>query len=169
MFRVLTIAELAEDAFVKAEHVRCLESLNVPTDYEERKKAFVALAIAKAAAAEAEKVLLTVVDNRKGDSPNVLALVTLIASLAAGAAIGPALAALSLPAWASILSVLLPAGEDAVKLFLSLHPELQKLENMLIIKAGNPLTKLEANTLAHQATQLTFAEQDDFDRRNVFN
>lgn len=95
----------------------------------------------------------------------MLVLVTLIASLAAGAAIGPTLAALSLPAWASILSVLLPAGEDAVKLFVSLHPELKKLEgDMLAAHYG----RVSTHEVARKATALTFAAGDDFDRRNTF-
>lgn len=66
MFKILTVEELAEDAFLKAEHVKALSMMNTPTDYEERKKAFVALAVARAAANEAEQRLTNVVN--KGHS-----------------------------------------------------------------------------------------------------
>ena len=55
--RALTTAELAEDAFLKAEHVRMLGMMNLPTDFEERKKAFVELALAQEAAAKAQHAL----------------------------------------------------------------------------------------------------------------
>lgn len=48
-----TIEMLAADAFEKAERVRMLEMMNVPLDYEERKKAFIDLAKARQLAAEA--------------------------------------------------------------------------------------------------------------------
>lgn len=55
--RLMTVTELAEDAFIKAEHVKMLEQMNTPTDYDERKKAFIKLAEAKAASVQANKVL----------------------------------------------------------------------------------------------------------------
>jgi hypothetical protein len=58
MIKIWTIEEAAEDAFAKAEYVLNLQMMNTPTDYEERKKAFVELARARAAAAEAEHRLL---------------------------------------------------------------------------------------------------------------
>ena len=58
MIRVWTIEELAEDAFVKAEYVRNLGMANTPVEYDERKKAFVEMARARAAANEAEQRLL---------------------------------------------------------------------------------------------------------------
>lgn len=58
MFKVWTIEEAAEDAFAKAELVKALSMMNTPTNYEERKKAFVELAKARAAASEAEHRLL---------------------------------------------------------------------------------------------------------------
>ena len=64
MLKILTVEELAEDAFVKAEHVKCLEMMNCPLDYEERKKAFVALAVARAAANEAQQRLVAVVNHK---------------------------------------------------------------------------------------------------------
>lgn len=64
MIRQLTVAEIAEDAFLKAERVRSLEVMNMPTDYEERKKAFVELAVAKA---EANASALLLVQATKGD------------------------------------------------------------------------------------------------------
>jgi hypothetical protein len=57
MFKVLTIEELAEDAFVKSEYVKALGMANTPNDYDERKKAFVAMAVARDAANVAEKRL----------------------------------------------------------------------------------------------------------------
>lgn len=69
MFKVLSVEELAEDAFIKAENVRCLEMLNTPTDYAKRKEAFVALALARAAAREAEERLTAAV-NYKPSSPS---------------------------------------------------------------------------------------------------
>jgi len=62
MFKIWTIEELAEDAFEKAERVRCLEMANTPVDYEERKQAFVAMAKARAAATEAEQRLIAVIN-----------------------------------------------------------------------------------------------------------
>jgi hypothetical protein len=62
MIKLWTIEELAEDAFEKAERVRCLAMANTPVDYEERKQAFVAMAKARAAAAEAEQRLLAVIN-----------------------------------------------------------------------------------------------------------
>ena len=58
MYKILTVEELARDAFEKSERVRMLGMRNTPTDYEERKKAFVDLAVARAAAAEAEQTLV---------------------------------------------------------------------------------------------------------------
>jgi hypothetical protein len=62
MIKLWTIEELAEDAFAKAERVRCLAMANTPVDYEERKQAFVAMAKARAAATEAERRLLAVIN-----------------------------------------------------------------------------------------------------------
>lgn len=55
--RVLTTAELAEDAFLKSEHVRRLEMMNTPTDFEDRKNAYVELALAREAASAARAAL----------------------------------------------------------------------------------------------------------------
>lgn len=55
--RPLTIAELAEDAFLKNERVQMLRMMNMPRDFDERKKAFIELAEAQAAAAEARRQL----------------------------------------------------------------------------------------------------------------
>ena len=55
--RTLTVAELAEDAFLKSERVRALATMNQPTDFDERRKAFVEYAEAQAAAAEASRRL----------------------------------------------------------------------------------------------------------------
>lgn len=48
------IAKLAADAFEKQERVKMLEMMNTPIDYDERKKAFIELAEAQAAAREAQ-------------------------------------------------------------------------------------------------------------------
>lgn len=69
MFKVLTVEELAEDAFIKAENVRCLEMMNTPIDYAKRKEAFVALALARAAAREAEDRLTKVINKGRAYSP----------------------------------------------------------------------------------------------------
>jgi len=58
MMKIWTIEEAATDAFMKAEYVKNLSMMNTPIDYEERKKAYVALALARAEAAEAEHRLL---------------------------------------------------------------------------------------------------------------
>lgn len=55
--RVMTIAEMAEDAFLKAEHVKALSMMNTPTDFQERKAAFIALAVAREAANKAQAAL----------------------------------------------------------------------------------------------------------------
>lgn len=55
--QAMTIAEMAEDAFLKAENVKMLAMMNTPTDFEERKKAFVALAVAREAANKAQAAL----------------------------------------------------------------------------------------------------------------
>lgn len=55
--RRMTVAELAEDAFLKAEHVKALSMMNTPTDFDERKKAFIALAVAREAANKAAAAL----------------------------------------------------------------------------------------------------------------
>lgn len=67
MYRIIPIEELAEDAFNKAERVKMLEMANAPTGFDERKKAFVELALARKAAAEAEILLTTVIEKRRGD------------------------------------------------------------------------------------------------------
>lgn len=54
---VMTIAEMAEDAFLKAEHAKALSMMNTPINFEERKKAFIALAIAREAANKAQAAL----------------------------------------------------------------------------------------------------------------
>ncbi len=60
MMRQLTVAEIAEDAFLKSERVRALAMSQTPEDYEDRKKAFVALAMARAEANAAELLLIKV-------------------------------------------------------------------------------------------------------------
>lgn len=52
-----SIAELAADAFAKHERCRMLAIMNTPVDYEERKKAFVEMAEAQAAAIRAQAAL----------------------------------------------------------------------------------------------------------------
>ncbi len=53
----MTLEEAIEDAFNKAEKVRMLEMMNTPIGYEERKKAFAQLIIARRDANEAEQKL----------------------------------------------------------------------------------------------------------------
>lgn len=53
----MTVAEFAEIAFNAQERVLALEMANTPTDYDERKKAFIALAEARAEAARAKRNL----------------------------------------------------------------------------------------------------------------
>ena len=55
--RTLTVAELAEDAFLKNERVKMLGMMNTPAHFDERKKAFIELAEAQAAAVEANRAL----------------------------------------------------------------------------------------------------------------
>jgi len=55
--RPFTTEELAEDAFLKEEHYQAHRMMNAPTDFEERKKAFVAMAKAREAAALARAAL----------------------------------------------------------------------------------------------------------------
>lgn len=52
-----SVSLLAERAFTAQERVRMLEVSNVPQDYDERKKAFVALAVAREAAQHATGAL----------------------------------------------------------------------------------------------------------------
>jgi hypothetical protein len=47
LFKVLTVEELTEDAFLKSEHLKALQIMNTPTDFEDRKKAFIELAVAE--------------------------------------------------------------------------------------------------------------------------
>jgi cob(I)alamin adenosyltransferase len=63
LFKVLTVEELTEDAFLKSEHLKALQIMNTPTDFEDRKKAFIELAVARAAAREAERRLLAAINN----------------------------------------------------------------------------------------------------------
>ena len=72
MFKILTIEELAEDAFVKAERIRILGMTNTPTDYEERKKAFIEMSLARDEANKAEQRLRAAIEyNAKAvPSPN---------------------------------------------------------------------------------------------------
>ena len=49
--------DLAMAAFEAQERVRMLEMMNMPTDYDERKKAFVELAVAREAAIFAQQKL----------------------------------------------------------------------------------------------------------------
>jgi len=53
------IADFAAQAFEKRERVRILEMMNTPIDYEERKKAFIELALARSEANQAEEALRT--------------------------------------------------------------------------------------------------------------
>jgi hypothetical protein len=57
MSKTSRLEQLAEAAFVAEERVRLLEMLNTPTDYDERKKAFVALRMARAEANSAVALL----------------------------------------------------------------------------------------------------------------
>ncbi len=51
------IADLAADAFEKQERVRMLEMLNTPTDYVERKNAYINLQLARHEAEMAKRAL----------------------------------------------------------------------------------------------------------------
>ena len=51
------VADLAATAFEKRERVKMLEMMNTPVDYEERKKAFIALELARVDANNAERAL----------------------------------------------------------------------------------------------------------------
>jgi hypothetical protein len=55
--RQMTVAELAEDAFLKAEYVKALGMMNTPVEFEERKKAFVQMEVARASANHAASAL----------------------------------------------------------------------------------------------------------------
>jgi len=48
-----TVADLAAKAFMASERVHTLMIMNTPTDYEDRKKAFIELALAREVAAKA--------------------------------------------------------------------------------------------------------------------
>lgn len=73
--RQLTIEELAEDAFVKRERVIGLSMVNTPTDFEERKKAFVALAVARKAAWRAQLALESRIGGDYRKSPSAQAAI----------------------------------------------------------------------------------------------
>lgn len=60
MFKVMTVGELAEDAFLKTERVKALEMMNTPSSFDDRKKAFMELAVARADANEATSRLVAV-------------------------------------------------------------------------------------------------------------
>lgn len=62
--RRMTTVELAEDAFLKEEHLKALSMMNTPQDFEARKKAFIELAEAKEAATLARLKL-----NERTDRP----------------------------------------------------------------------------------------------------
>jgi hypothetical protein len=62
MFKILTVEELADDAFTKAERVKAMEAMNTPTDYKERRKAFIELATARKAANEANARMLAAIE-----------------------------------------------------------------------------------------------------------
>lgn len=51
------VADFAAEAFEKRERVRMLEMMNTPIDYEERKKAMIALELARYEANQAEAAL----------------------------------------------------------------------------------------------------------------
>lgn len=51
--------KLAADAFEAGERVRALEMMNTPTDYQDRKRAFVELQLAREAATRARQILET--------------------------------------------------------------------------------------------------------------
>ena len=53
----MSIERLASTAFDAWEMVRALEMTNVPDNYDDRKKAFVKLAEARCAAAQAQRLL----------------------------------------------------------------------------------------------------------------
>jgi hypothetical protein len=53
----MTVAELAEDAFLKHEYLQAQMMMNTPIDFEARKKAFVDLALAREAANKAQAAL----------------------------------------------------------------------------------------------------------------
>ena len=54
---VLTVAELADDAFLKTEHLKALSMMQMPANFDERRKAFIEFAEAQAAASRAIRVL----------------------------------------------------------------------------------------------------------------
>jgi hypothetical protein len=51
------VEDLAAQAFEKRERVRMLEMMNTPVDYDERKKAFIQLELARNEANQAENAL----------------------------------------------------------------------------------------------------------------
>lgn len=65
MIRIIPIEELAEDAFLKAERLKALQVTNTPQDFDERKKLFVEMALARKAAVDAENLLTTVIGKRR--------------------------------------------------------------------------------------------------------
>jgi hypothetical protein len=79
----------------------------------------------------------------------MLAIIGIITSLAAGSTISVVLAGLSIADWISIAGVLLTVGQDAVKVFIALHPALKPLEED--IKA-----KLAPEVIAAKAVALHF-------------
>jgi hypothetical protein len=79
----------------------------------------------------------------------MVALIGVITALVGGSTIGVVLAGLSIADWISIAGVLLAAGEDAVKLFVALHPALVQIEADL-------RAKVSAQEIAHKAVKLPF-------------
>jgi hypothetical protein len=55
--RMSAIIQLATKAFEKRERVKVLEALNLPADYEDRKRAFIELETARYEAIQAESAL----------------------------------------------------------------------------------------------------------------
>ena len=55
--RQFTVAELAEDAFLKQECLQAQMMANTPTDFEARKNSFIQLALAREAANKAKAAL----------------------------------------------------------------------------------------------------------------
>jgi hypothetical protein len=77
----------------------------------------------------------------------MLTLVGMLTALAGGATVSAVLAGLSITDWIAIAGLLLKAGEDAVKVFTALHPELKQIEADLLAKKSAHEIASKAHTI----------------------
>lgn len=94
-------------------------------------------------------------------------LLGMVAALVGGMSIAAVLAGLTLPDWIALAGLLISAGEEAIKIFVKLHPALAVLEEEMLEKSRSWLQEgvtwmhEDLERIAGHAAQLSFVPPSD--------